>query len=216
MVSARLAAALMTGILGASPANAVEVDVFYNARVVDPFGLTLAETGEVVASESVVLALEPRDLRTKAAQTGVGQAEQILMATGTLTNLLDAPLLGIIDVEAGAGYSVTFEAPNERAAFLANSTIRLGDQFFTTPGPGTEPFGPSAIDCPPFPCSESFSAGTGRRFEFTIGAGETSPVEFSVVSTVSALAPIPLPAALGPAALALGGLAWAGRRKLRR
>lgn len=216
MRSARAAVTLATLVL-APRAAAVEVDVFYNLTVLGTSSLTLSGGGAAVAPGSVSLSLDPAALRSAVRQEGVGRAEEVVTAAGSLTNLLDAAVTGRLDVEGGTGFGLLFEGPEERATLFGGAVISIGDQTFETFGPGGGITTPFDAGCSDYPCYDFFDGSIGSYdFQFAIGPGQTLPVEVAVTTAVEGLAAIPLPAALGPLALALSGLAWAGRRRLGR
>ena len=66
-----------------------------------------------------------------------------------------------------------------------------------------------------FPCEiRGGSSGPNRlALRLELLPFETVPIDLIAFVKAEAIAPIPLPAAIGPAVLALGGLAWAGRRR---
>ena len=211
MRTASLAAALLTLSLS-SPAAAGQVYLRFFKEIVNPYALALTETGEEVPDGSVVASLDPNPLIPEVIQIGPGRARQELTSTGTLTNSLDEPVSGVFDIDGGIILDGRFETQSERVSIFASFLAVVGEQRIGTVRFDGRPLGPTVFECDEIPCRYVEWLPDGWEEEFTIGAGETRSIEFSVEVAVEVIAPIPLPAAFGPLALALGGLAWAGRR----
>lgn len=199
-------------ILLVSPAGAVGVDGFFYVEVRDPTFLTFVETGERVTDTAVVLTLDPRELQVVVSLDGRGSASGSASANGTITNVLSEAVSGLTFIDFFFDVTGRFDAANEVVDGGFSTELLFGGDIVGGVGGGAS-FGPPG--CSTFPCTESFFDGSSDFQKFTIGAGETLPVEVFIDGGASALAPIPLPAAAFPAALALAGLGWVGRQRAR-
>ena len=131
---------------------------------------------------------------------------------GTFTNLLDESVIAVVDYFFLVQAVVSLEGPSESGRAQAAFDLFVDGAREDRGRAEVELASSECVDF--FPCDlEDIDPGA-FAVGFELGPNETVP--FSYTASALAVAPIPLPAALGPAALALGGLAWAGRRKRRR
>ena len=214
-------AATALSLATASPASAVEVDVFFGVDLFEPFDLTSVATGEELDSETVVLDLDPAGFNLDPSVNGPGSATQFGTVTGTITNTLDEAVSGLIPLSVGNSFAAVLDTPAEVANGTVSATLLFGDvevdaiegflfdEFFPPDGITAASFG-----CASFPCSFSLEEGRLRDNPFTLAPGQTATV--TLTAEAAAIAAIPLPAAAGPATLALAACAWLGRRRSRR
>ena len=208
------AAALVVGL--AAPATSATFDVSLRAAnfltlnlpfVDEPTGGASAEVSEGVTGVSTSVEID-----------GLGMASNAASGSAFLTNPLDEEISGVLNFLVNRDVFVSFDSPDERVGGTFQATLTLGDRTFDfdfppiLPGSGKRRFGPADFGCEDTDCFRLLSQGTTVRPRFTLGPGESVPIEIDLA--VTAIAAIPLPAAFGPFAIALGGLAWIGRRKL--
>lgn len=195
----------------ALPASAIEVEATVGIGVLQP-SLEILGTGEPVPYDAVLLSIESPYLFVSTSLDGPGRAKRSTSAVGTITNTLDEALLGLGVLDFGFGLRAEFDDEDQRAEAEFGGGARFGNDDAGS-FVASLSLSPSCSD---FPCSEENDDSSAAYGTFTIGANETMPIYADVYLNAVAVAPIPLPAAAFPMALALGGLAWAGWRRPRR
>ena len=170
----------------------------------DPFESLDPETSvEVGGGESIAVA---------ATVSAPGFERASAAGGGTFTNLLDESVIAVVDYFFLVQAVVSLEGPSESGRAQAAFDLFVDGAREDLGRAEVELASSECVDF--FPCDlEEIDPGA-FAVGFELAPNETVP--FSYTASALAVAPIPLPAALGPAALALGGLAWAGRRKRRR
>lgn len=198
--------------LGATvPASAISVGAGTSILVLDPGSLTLSGSGERVNDDVVSLSLDPRDLSLGVSLERSGRAGQSAFVVGTITNTLNEAVSGFGSLDFTVDLLGEFTSYKEIATGSFFAEVLFGDQSAGAINKGLR----LSASCLTLPCQEyefDSSIDFGR---FTIGAGETLPVVVSASVDLTVVAPIPIPAGFFPLAVALGSLAWAGRRRAR-
>lgn len=222
-------AAPLALLIGA-PAAAVGVDADATVGIRFPkFGVSdVAQTEFFLASEALSIEFGPNIIEsfggdaTVSAEVGLGEAGQssaVVEGTVTVTNLIDQALTVEVDAFRQSNAGVTFEAPGDAGGADASTVITFdgvradrGRAFVDIAFEGSAP----SDFCEALPCFFDDFDVESFLLTFDVEALGTVIVGLRAEASVTAettVAPIPLPAAAGPAAPMLGGLAWAGRRR---
>lgn len=221
-LSLRRAVAAAAVALLASPAAAVSVDVFASIAVdlTDTVSAFRTDTDDFVdPSEAVSVEFGPGNAPTFGGFQGVdatasldevGSEVAVSESTVTVTNLLDAELEILFDFDGFWEIELGVEAPGEVAIGAIDIGVLLDGEVL---GGDVDEFRLAASDCDSLPCDDSLSDFPATTSSFLISPLATETLALRAEAT--AIAAIPLPAALGPLALVLGGLAWTGRRRAR-
>ena len=160
-----------------------------------------------------------RFVRAEAQVEAPGRSKVVAESTITITNLTDETLNVDLDADRTADIDISIEEPGEAGRASASTLI----DFDGVPADRLSADYELAFGTPLFddvfeflcdeelPCSDGILDTDGFIMSFDIAPSET--VVVGLRAEAVAITPIPLSAALGPAVLALGGLAWAGRRR---
>lgn len=210
-----IGAAVLCGFLPLS-AGALSIDVF---AVLDldesAIDVVSAETGEPVdPGSALALDLLPEATSSRTRLEDEKVVTNRVQEVGSVANLLDDALTVRLPATISYTFDYRLDDPVDFPFAYAFGAIEVSSRPRTTFVPGTgfeRDF--DALGCDAIPCFASRSGMSTLPIVFPLAAGATESVSVALRTNASAL--VPVPATLAPAALALGGLAWVGRRKLR-
>lgn len=194
---------------------------FGDITFLEIFEATLADGGENVdPADAVAVELDPEfaDASAEVTTTGPGlaTASDLTVVEGRFTNLLDEPIDFLVGYITSYALEIDLVAPGESAEAIFDAQFLVDGEFLGFDGDEARAVfgGPGCFGSGS--CNVFVDDANGPIFGVRLEAGETAPVQLIAAAEVSAVAPVPLPAALGPAALGVAALAWLGRRGGRR
>lgn len=205
-------------LLVGTPAVAATVESTGSIGLLGPDPIVEVSTsdGTSVDPAGVLVDIEPDEAVAAATATtdgpGIVTATDATTVEGTITNTLAEAVSVLLAYDTFFEIVTTFDGPGESGSGSYQGAVLVGGEQVGGDAGG---FQAAADDlfCPEFPCDDIGFDANGPIAAFDLAAGETTSLVFAAEVEAEAIAPIPLPAAIGPALLALAGLGWASRRR---